>query len=131
MRGLNASSANAGTWVVRVFQAEQDSFEYGPPSNRQTMHTFDCTLLSPDPAWYAQGTLKSPRREQIDAAKGRFLPGTLWRISYDGKLRLDYETKPRYVSAPQKQVILMGPPTRFEPVLQGTAPLPFVPIPQA
>ena len=131
MRGLNASSANAGTWVVRVFQAEQDSFEYGPPSNRQTMHTFDCTLLSPDPAWYAQGTLKSPSREQIDAAKGRFLPGTLWRISYDGKLRLDCETKPRYVSAPQKQVILMGPPTRFEPVLQGTAPLPFVPIPQA
>ena len=128
MRSLNASSAKAGTWVVRVVVAEQDSFEYGSQSNRQRMYTFDCTLLSPDPTWYAQGTLKSPKREIIDAAKKKFLPDTLWRMS---KVAFDNKAKPTFVSAPQKYVILMGPPTRFEPVLEGSAPCPRVPIPQA
>ena len=114
--------------MVRVFEAEQDSFQYGPPSNRQTMHSFDCKLLSSDPSWYAQGTLKSPKKEQIDNAKGKFLPGTLWRIS---KVGLDSKAKAIYVSAPVKLVIVMGAPTRFEAVLDGSAQVPWLPIPPA
>ena len=130
MRGLNVSSAKTGTWVVRVVLPEQDSFQKrarGWCGSSYLMHTFACKLVGPDPAWYAEGTLKSHRREEIDAAKGRFLPGTLWRIS---KVAFDNKAKTSN-GAPNKLVVVMGSPTRFEPVLEGTAPLPFVPIPQA
>ena len=129
LRYLNVSSAKTGSWVLRVALPEQDSFEYGSPSNRRTMHTFACKLVGPHPAGYAQGTLKSPLREQIERAKRRFLHGSLWRIS---KVALDSEAKAKDVPAPQKHVILMGAPTRFKRVPEGIfRPLPFVPFPIA
>ena len=66
------------------------------------MYTFDCLLASPDAAWYAQGTFKSPRGAQVDAVAQRFVNGTEWKMS---KVAFDQKMKSQYIHAPMKCVV--------------------------
>ena len=127
MRNLNAASAKAGTWLVRVVEPTQGSFWYGPASIRQQMHTFDCTLLNPDAAWYMQGALKSPKLTNVTDAKGKFLEGSLWKMS---KVAFDSKAKSTFISAPVKHVVMLSSPTKFEAVLANSVPMPLAPVPQ-
>ena len=67
LRSLNTGSAKATTWAVRILHPKQDSFSYGR-EKQSTMHTFDCLLVSDDPAVYCGGALKSPKEQDIKAA---------------------------------------------------------------
>lgn len=81
------------------------------------MHQFTCRLVGDNAASYCLGLLTSPREADIKKALERFKADTLWRMS---KVCLDSKNKKEFNSAPLKVVVIMGDPTKFEPLLAGT-----------
>ena len=81
------------------------------------MHQFTCRLVGDNAASYCLGLLTSPREADIKKALARFNADTLWRMS---KVCLDSKNKKEFNSAPLKVVVIMGDPTKFEPLLAGT-----------
>jgi hypothetical protein len=101
LRNLNTGSDWAGfatqfiaTWAVRILHPKQDSFTYGR-EKQSTMHTFDCLLVSDDPAVYCGGAWKSPKEQDIKAAMEKF------------KVVFDTRAKPAFMSHPHKFAVDM------------------------
>ncbi len=122
LRNLNTGSARASTWAVRILHPKQDSFSYGR-EKQSTMHTFDCLLVSDDPAVYCGGALKSPKEQDIKAAMEKFKAKTSWKMS---KVVFDTRAKPAFMSHPHKFVVDMKG-TTWVAVLTTNLPTTVIP----
>ena len=122
LRNLNTGSAKATTWAVRILHPKQDSFTYGR-EKQSKMHTFDCLLVSDDPAVYCGGALKSPKEQDIKDAMEKLKAKTSWKMS---KVVFDMRAKPAFMSHPHKFVVdLKG--TTWVAVLTTNLPTTVIP----
>ncbi len=103
LRNLNTGSAKATTRAVRILHTKRDYFTYGR-EKQSTMHTFDCLLVSDDPAAYCGGALKSPKEQDIKDAREELKAKTSWKMS---KVVFDTRAKPAFMSHPHKFVVDM------------------------
>ena len=123
---LNASSAKAATFAVRVVFAGKGKFHYGPNTDRKTMHTFECLLVDKDPGSYVQAVMKSPKEELITGVAGKLVQGTTWKM---WRIAIDYKFRPQYISAPIKSLVDVYN-TKFEPLVDNAVELAQAPIPK-
>ena len=96
LRNVNNESAEASTWAVRILHPKQDTFSYGR-DKQSTMYTFDCLLVSDDPAVYCGGAWKSPKEQDIKAAMEKLRAKASWNMS---KVVFDTRAKPAFMSHP-------------------------------
>ncbi len=122
LRNLNNCSAKASTWAVRILHPKQDTFTYGR-DKQSTMYTFDCLLVSDDPAVYCGGAWKSPKEQDIKAAMEKLKANTSWKMS---KVVFDTRAKPAFMSHPHKFVVDMKG-TTWVAVLTSNLPTTVIP----
>jgi hypothetical protein len=65
LRNLNASSAKAGSWEVKVLRPVVGQYTYGKSPSEKTQHFFECILVSDDPKEYIRGIYKSAREADV------------------------------------------------------------------
>ena len=89
-RSLNARSAKAAEWFIRIINPMITSFEYSKSGDKKKMHQFICRVVGEDAGTYCLGVLTSPREADVQKAKDKFLAGTMWKMS---KVGLDTKSK--------------------------------------
>ena len=123
---LTEQSAGVGTWMLKVAMEPCDhSYSWNKANKTNNGRKLEFVLVSDDATKYCQGVYqrrgKEPKAtEDIEAAKKKFLKGTIWKVS---KVSLARQS-PKYIGCSCKTTIDMNT-SKVEPVLQSTITMPM------
>ena len=112
---MNESNGKYAHWIVRVLDPRVVVYSFQARGVQVTAKKFVCVLVSKNPSEYALGIVpfdfKAPNT--AEEALKKFLPGTVWEVK---KPAFDTRSKPAYVGAPLKRVLLLQKPTALRAI---------------
>ncbi len=104
LQELSASSAKAGTWMVRVQLGFVETYEYmNRKQEKVSAKAFKCLLVGETSTEYVAAVFKGSNTA-VTAAKGRFGDGSVWVMS---KVAFD-KTDAVHISASIKLLVLLS-----------------------
>ena len=107
---MNVTTSKFATWVVRISEPHLVNYTFVAKGEKIEAQKFMCYLIGTEPHQYASGCVNFAfsNRNAAQDAFAKFKAGTCWFIK---KPSFDTRTKPEYVGAPLKSVVLLTFPT--------------------